>query len=68
MVPLNYNPEKIRQLSRTNKLITLVLFQKVIIENKEDFLINHLIRIQKLGYGDSYFKSLKILCLLIVFR
>ena len=31
MVPLNYNPEKIRQLSRTNKLITLVLFQKVII-------------------------------------
>jgi hypothetical protein len=57
MVPLNYNPEKIRQLSRTNKLITLVLFQKVIIENKEDFLINHLIRIQKLGYGDSYFKS-----------
>ncbi|MBK7139835.1 MAG: hypothetical protein IPH74_12785 [Bacteroidetes bacterium] len=55
--PLTFNPEKIRQLSSTNKLITLVLFQKVIIENKEDFLINHLIRIQKLGYGDSYFKS-----------
>lgn len=53
----NFSPEKIRQLSRTNKLMTIVLFQKVIIENKEDFLINHFLRINKLGYGDSYFKK-----------
>lgn len=57
MVQLNFNPEKIRQLSRTNKLITSALFQKVVIENKEDFLINHIMRIKNLGYGDSYFKS-----------
>ena len=55
--PLTFNPEKIRQLSRTNKLITSTLFQKVIIDGKEDYLINHFITIKKLGYGDGYFKN-----------
>lgn len=57
LMPLTFNPEKIRQLSRTNKLITSTLFQKVVIDNKEDFLINHFISIKKLGYGDNYFKN-----------
>ena len=54
---LIFNPEKIRQFARTNKIITNVLFKTANLNGQEDYLANHYSIIYGLGFKSGYFKN-----------
>lgn len=54
---LIFNPEKIRQFARTNKIITNALFKTVNLYGQEDYLANHYSVIYGLGFKSGYFKN-----------
>ena len=48
MRPVRYNLDKILELSKSRRVVQQTLFTKVVIDEKEDFLANHLLRIYNL--------------------
>lgn len=51
-VTFNYELDKIVQLARSRRVLNKVLFQKVVLDDKTDFLANHLINIY--GYHQAW--------------
>lgn len=56
---VNYDLDKLVLLTRTNRIIHLVLFQTVIIGDKKDFLANHLINLYDFHEKWKHNESLK---------
>ena len=49
--PTRYNLDKILELSKSRRVVQQTLFNKITIDGKEDFLVNHLLRIYNLTSG-----------------
>jgi len=51
----DHNLEKIKELSRSRKIVQNVLFDTILMDGKEDFIANHLI--DSYGYHESWAKA-----------
>jgi len=56
--PTRYNLDKIMELSKSRRVVQQTLFTKIIVDEKLDFLANHLLRIYKLGHAVNKEKSM----------
>lgn len=56
--PVRYNLDKILELSRSRRVVQKSLFTKTVLDGKDDFIINHIIRIYELApVGEPYVKE-----------